>query len=124
MAIVWQHSGKLFTTNMTESKLQTDCFKWAWNERPETRGLLCYNLNNSRNRIDGARNKALGLIAGRSDMVLYWQGRAVMLEFKQPGGIQSRKQKEWEQLVRAHGFDYHIIKDFNQFKEVVQNELD
>lgn len=108
---------------MTESKIQSECFIWAWNERPETRRLLCYNLNNSRNRIDGARNKALGLIAGRSDMVLYWKGRAVFLEFKDSGGVQSKFQKEWEKKVREHGFDYYIIRDLKQFQQIIDAEV-
>jgi hypothetical protein len=66
----------------SESKLQTDCYVWFHNTYPKLRGLLCYNLNNSRNKIDGAKNKALGLIAGRSDMVLYRDGVATMIEFK------------------------------------------
>lgn len=109
---------------MTESKLQSDCFIWAWNERPETRNLLCYNLNNSRNRVDGARNKSLGLISGRSDMVLYWRGRAVMLEFKQPkGGYQSKAQQNWQKIVERHGFEYHLVRSMDQFQKIIDEVI-
>lgn len=108
----------------TESQLQSECFKWAWNELPKTRGLLCYNLNNSKNRIDGSRNKALGLIAGRSDMVFYWRGQAVMIEFKDPSkGRQSKKQKEWQKLIESHGFEYQIVKDIHTFKKIILNKI-
>jgi hypothetical protein len=109
----------------SESKLQSDCFIWSWNTLPETRGLICYNLNNSRNRIDGAMNKSLGLIAGRSDMVLYWHGRAIFIEFKIPGGKQSPEQRKWEALVTSsdHGFEYHIVTSLEQFQQLILSHV-
>ena len=108
-------------TTKSENKLQSECFQWAWNNLPETRRLLCYNLNNSKNRIDGARNKAMGLIPGRADMVLYWKGTAYMLEFKTEKGKQSKEQKEWQSAVSAHNFPYHIIRSFDQFQQIIKN---
>jgi sulfur relay (sulfurtransferase) complex TusBCD TusD component (DsrE family) len=83
------------------------------------RGLLCYNLNNSRNKIDGARNKAKGLIAGRSDLVLYYQGKAYMIEIKTPDGSQQPAQKEWQQLITAQGFQYHICRSLSEFQSLI-----
>jgi hypothetical protein len=105
---------------MSEAKLQSDCFLWAWNEKPETRGLLCYNLGNSRNRIDGATNKAMGLIAGRSDMTFYWNRTAYMIEFKLPGEKQSRTQVDWQRLVESNGFTYHIVRSKDEFIELIR----
>ena len=84
---------------LSEDKIQSDCYVWFHNTYPTMRGLLCYNLNNSKNKIDGARNKAKGLVAGRSDMVLYYQSKAYMIEFKTQDGTQSIGQREWELLI-------------------------
>lgn len=104
----------------SEHKLQAEFFKECWNRYPQTRKLLCYNLNNSKNRIDGARNKAMGLIAGRSDMVLYWQGKAYFLECKLPGQHQRPNQKEWEKIVRQNGFEYYIFKTVEEGIKIIE----
>ena len=104
----------------SETKLQSDCFIWAWNNLPETRRLLCYNLNNSANHIQGSRNKAMGVIKGRSDMVMYWEGKAHMIEFKIPGETQSKDQAKWESKITAHGFAYHIIDSFEDFQDLIR----
>ena len=107
----------------TENKIQSECYMWLHNSLPGLRGLLCYNLNNSKNKIDGAKNKALGVQAGRSDMVLYYQSKAYMLECKTPGGTQSDKQKEWEQLIKLHGFEYHIFRSLEEFQMIINSIL-
>lgn len=107
----------------SESRLQSDCFLWSWNELKETRGLICYNLNNSRNKIDGAMNKAMGLIAGRSDMTFYWKGRAIFIELKLPGEKQSSGQVKWERLVRANGFEYHVVTTLEQFQQIILSHV-
>lgn len=107
----------------SESQLQSTCFIWAWNHRPETRGLLCCNLNNSANIVQGNRNKSMGVIPGRSDMVLYWAGRALHIEFKLPGGRQSKAQREWQAAIEAAGFRYVIIRDEASFREFIDAEV-
>lgn len=102
---------------ITESKLQADCYIWFHNTFPKLRGLLCYNLNNSKNKIDGNRNKAMGLQKGRADMTFYFNGRAYFFEFKVDTGKQSPEQVEWERKVTEHGFSYSIIRSFSEFQE-------
>lgn len=104
---------------MSENQLQALCYTWFHNSFPDERGLLCYNLNNSRNKIDGMANKAMGLQKGRSDMVYYTALGAVMIEFKTESGIQSPEQKEWEKHITSVGYPYHIIRSFEQFKELI-----
>lgn len=104
----------------SEIKLQSECFIFHWNNYTSERGLLCYNLNNSANKIQGNQNKALGLIKGRCDMVLYKNGKATMLEFKTEEGKQSKEQKEWQNLIELQGFDYHIIRSLEDFKKIIQ----
>ena len=102
----------------SEIKLQAECFQWHWNTYQHERGLLCYNLNNSANKIQGNQNKALGLIKGRSDMVLYRESGVIMLEFKTESGVQSTAQKAWQELVEKNGFEYKIIRSFEEFIKI------
>ena len=102
-----------------EERIQTDCYVYFHNTFPEHRGLLCYNLNNSKNKIDGARNKAMGIQKGRSDLVLYWQGSAVMIEMKTPTGEQSPEQIEWQRKVEEQGFEYHLARSLEEFQKII-----
>jgi len=102
-----------------EDRLQAEAYKWFHNTYPQLRGLLCYNHNNSRNKIEGAKNKAMGLQKGRSDMVLYLKGRAFMIEWKTEKGKQHGKQKEWQELIEANGFSYYIVRSVNEFKHLI-----
>ncbi len=106
-----------------EDKLQADCYKWAHNSYPKIRGLLCYNLNNSRNKIDGAKNKIMGLQPGRADMTLYLNGTAYMIEFKTVRGVQSLVQKKWEKKIKSEGFQYYIIRSVDEFKSLMKKLL-
>ena len=107
----------------SEIKLQAECFQWHWNTYIHERGLLCYNLNNSANKIQGNQNKALGLIKGRSDMVLYRKSGVIFLEFKTESGAQSTAQKGWQAIVEAQGFRYEIIRNFEEFKNIISAGL-
>jgi len=111
---------------MSENKIHADCYIWFHNNFPYLRGLLCYNLNNSKNAIDGAKNKAMGLQPGRSDMVLYYCGNAYMIEFKTETGIQSYVQEEWQIKIEKQGFKYIIIRSLEEFKqfilEIIENK--
>lgn len=102
---------------MKEERIQQDIYVWFHNTYPDLRGLLCYNLNNSRNAIDGARNRSLGLQAGRSDMVLYYSGKAYMIEIKTGEGKQSREQKEWQRKIEQQGLNYYVTRSLDDFKQ-------
>jgi len=106
-----------------EERIQTECYVWFHNSFPALRGLLCCNLNNSKNKIDGARNKAMGIQKGRSDLVLYLQAKAYHIEMKTPDGVQSKDQIEWQKLVESQGFEYHICRSLSEFQELIKKIL-
>ena len=108
---------------MTEDKLQSDCYQWFHRTYPELRGLLCYNLNNSRNKIRAMMDKGMGLQKGRSDLVLYYFGRAYMIEMKTENGKQTPEQKKWQEIVEKNGFEYIICKTLEQFQEIIKRIL-
>jgi hypothetical protein len=103
--------------NKSEDKLQSDCYLWFHETYPKYRGLLCYNLNNSRNKIRASMDKGMGLQKGRADMVLYWKGSAYHIELKLPNGVQSPDQKKWQAVILLAGFEYTIIRSLEDFKD-------
>jgi len=49
-------------------------------------------------------------------MVFYYNGKAIMIEFKTPDGTQQKCQKEWQKQVEAQGFEYKIVRSLDEFK--------
>jgi len=103
----------------SEHRIQQEIVVYWNNTYPQYRGLLCYNLNNSVGGYRGKQNKFLGLVAGRSDLVLYLGGVASMIELKASKGAQSVKQKEWQALIESQGFKYFIIRSLDEFKSLI-----
>jgi len=101
---------------MNEDKLQAECYLWFHDQYPELRGLLCYNLNNSRNKIRAMMDKSMGLQKGRSDMVFYWNGSAYHIELKVAPNKQTPDQKKWQDKIEKAGFKYFIIYSIDEFK--------
>jgi hypothetical protein len=86
--------------------------------------MLHHNDNNSYNRIIGARKKALGVVAGLSDMELICDyGIVLFIEMKIPGGVQSSEQKDFERKVVERGHIYVVIFNFEQFKNTIYGAL-
>jgi len=105
----------------SEQLLQQKCVMWFNNTYPQYRGLLAYNLNNSIGGYRGKQNKWMGIIKGRSDLVLYFGGTATMIELKTLTGTQKPEQIKWQLLVESQGFRYEVVRTLEEFKELVKN---
>ena len=105
---------------MTEAKFQQECFMWHWNTYPNERGRLYMNYNNPKNKAHGAVLKGMGLIAGVADLSYLCDGKMVYIELKTDKGVQSDKQKDFERLVIELGHEYHICRDLEHFKRIIQ----
>lgn len=109
---------------MTEQQLQNMCTVWFWNNFHEYRRMLHHNNNNSHNSIKGAMNKAIGVVDGVSDLELILDGgRVLFIELKIPGGYQSAEQKDFENKVTERGHRYIIIFSFEEFKNLIIDEI-
>lgn len=63
----------------SEAAFQQECVIWFHNTYPNLRGLLFMVNNNSSSKREGAFKKALGLVAGVSDLIFLYEckiGRA------------------------------------------------
>jgi hypothetical protein len=94
---------------MTEEQLQAECFQYVWNQRPDKRKRLRLVLNNPKNKREGGKLKAMGLMAGVADH-MYIASPMVWLECKLPEGVQSNEQKDFQKLVESFGHKYHIYR--------------
>ena len=109
-----------------EGKIQAECYRWCYNEKPETRKLLfhCANENDraDSNAIQGAIRKSLGLVAGVSDLILLMPRKGfhgLCIEMKDSHGKQSEQQKCWQALVENQGYCYRVIRSLEDFKELI-----
>jgi len=103
-----------------EQTLQQSCIRYFAYQYPSLNGCLCANLNNSKDARIGGINKSMGVIAGRSDLVLYFKGKAYHIEVKAPRGRQSQAQKEWQRIIESQDFDYFIIYSFDEFMDLIK----
>lgn len=114
-----------------EAVLQAKCFRWLWNEYPETRGLYFATFNESSVRylnkkeqeILGAQRNARGLVAGVADALFLlpkgqYHGAAV--EFKTAVGRQRESQIWWQGVVESAGYYYCIVRSEDEFKEKME----
>ena len=103
----------------SENRLQQKCFKWFSESFPELNGLMWHNYNNPRNKVQGAQLKTMGLIAGVPDLVFVGNGVPVFFELKTKTGRVSEVQREIHAKLREHGMVVHIIRDVEEFKEIM-----
>ncbi len=98
----------------SEDQIQSACFLWHWNNRREERGLLFHVNQKARNKIEGNRMKAMGVVPGVSDLI-YLVG-PTFIEMKTPIGTQSKEQKRFQSLVESLGYRYVICRSLEEFK--------
>ena len=77
------------------------------------------NMNNPRNKINGALMKAAGMVSGVSDLTLLHNGNVYFIELKTPKGKMSENQSNWKMTVEENGFPYYIIREFDDFRGLV-----
>ena len=107
-------------TDISELRLQQNCFMWFHNTYPHLRGLFFRIKNENTNRISGAIGKATGIIPGVADSCLLLRGFPYFIEFKTITWKQSSAQREWEAIVRKQACGYKIIKSLEEFKQLCQ----
>lgn len=104
---------------MTESRLQSEIFQWHWNTRPDERGRLFMVHNAPKNAIDGNRLKAMGMVAGVSDMILLRPDRPPLcIELKTEVGRQGERQKWWQSVAESTGAEYVLIRSLEEFQNL------
>jgi hypothetical protein len=107
-----------------ESNLQIACVRWFRLVYPEPRYLICTFPNGgSRNIVTASILKAEGSRAGMPDLVIFAPNKCFFVEMKAKAGRMSENQKEIEKILTQMGFRYYLCRNFDEFKNVVENEI-
>jgi len=104
-----------------ELALQAQCFQWHWNMFPDRRRTLFHVNGKAKNKIEGAKFKAMGVVRGISDLILILPDETVYIELKTSKGTQSKEQKEFEYQVTQRRQKYFIVRSFTEFKNLIMN---
>lgn len=107
---------------MSEQQMQVFCVRWFSDYFPSERGMLHCNNNNSSSRVEGNKNKALGVTPGVSDLELVMKhGQVAFIELKLAKGKLSEDQIKWRQKVMQRGHLYMTAFSFEEFKKIILN---
>lgn len=107
--------------DLSELRIQQECYMWFHNSYPHLRGLFFRIKNEGTNKISGAIGKATGIIPGVGDSCLLLPyGPACFIEFKTPTGKQSPIQKKWCSIVTKAEHMYVIVRTVDEFKTLCQ----
>lgn len=109
---------------MTEDQIQSECVKWFNNNyclKHHVPRCAIFSVPNGgfRNKVEAMKLVATGMKAGVSDLIVLLPNRALFIELKTETGKQSDSQKEFEQIVKALGFDYYIIRNLESFQKII-----
>lgn len=63
--------------------------------------------------------KNTGFLPGVSDLIVLLPNKAMFFEVKTSIGRQSDKQKEFQQTVELLGFEYHLVRSLEDFKNQI-----
>ena len=96
-----------------ESKIQQAVVQWFRLQYPKY--IIAAVPNGGyRNTKEAAIMQREGILAGFSDLIIIAQHNVLFVEMKTKDGLQSDKQKEFQNKVSRLGFEYVICRSFEQ----------
>ena len=103
----------------TEHIIQKSIVRWFKREFPEyiifsTNNEACYNNN---------YYLESGVLLGVSDLVVVLPNKIIFVELKTNKGIQSKTQKQFQSKIISLGYEYHVIRSLEDFKELIKSNL-
>lgn len=111
-----------------EERLQKGCIKWFRYQYPGKTDLLFHAANGERrDKITGAKLKAMGVVSGVADLILMEQRHgygALCIELKTQKGRLSASQNRWGDSVTCAGYKYVVVRSLDEFIRVVKTYLD
>ena len=105
-----------------ESKIQQAVVRWFRLQYPKY--IIAAVPNGGyRNTKEAAIMQREGILAGFSDLMIIAQHNVLFVEMKTKDGLQSDKQKEFQNKVSKLGFEYVICRSFEQSVLVIERWL-
>lgn len=110
-----------------EHDLQVACLKWFKLQYPEY--WFIHHIPNERKQspIAGKRAKDLGTLAGVADVFLPVAKKGFhgfYFEFKSKKGAMTEAQVKFKFEVEKQGYEYELVRDFNDFKVLINNYIE
>ncbi len=110
---------------MTHNQLQAACHLWMWNTYPALRYLFHANFNNLTTetldaRIQMAKMKHLGLVAGVLDYEFYYRGVFYAFDFKIGADKLSDQQRAYIRAVEEHGGKCYEVRSLEEFQSLIR----
>lgn len=104
----------------TEHNIQKSIIRWFRKEYPEyiifsTNNEACYN---------NSYFLESGVLQGVSDLVVILPNKVLFVELKTERGKQSKSQKEFEVKIKSLNYNYYIIRNLENFKELIKSILE
>jgi len=110
----------------TEDRIQQDIFIHINNtyclEHHPCRGIVFHVPNQRTSPTERIKLKAMGVLAGVSDLIFIYKGKHLYLEVKTPSGTQSRDQIDFEGRIQSNGFSYYVVRSVEDVKNILQAE--
>lgn len=108
----------------TEARIQSECFKWFWNQYPGYRRLMFHIPNGGkRTAVEAARFKAMGVVAGVPDLFLALPGNGyhgMFIEVKKPGEKPRPEQKKQMALFAQNRYYCVYIDSVELFEMMIK----
>ena len=67
--------------------------------------------------------RSLGMKSGVADLIVLMPKKCIFIECKDEKGKQRPTQKEFEQVVTSLGFEYHVVRSLEDFKEIIKTKI-
>lgn len=115
---------------MTHNQLQQKCWMYLWNTYPESRYLAWHTKNEdipnkSETKkeyiVRRSQDKAVGLLPGVWDLVLYWKGVLFIFDIKVGKDKLSEQQIRFRDQVISQGGQAFVIETLEVFETQCKN---
>ncbi len=111
---------------ISEDQLQSKCVVWARNTHKDLRGFGVVHIPNggTRHKLEAAKLVAIGVVSGFPDLICIMpNGHIFFVEMKDEKGKQSDKQKACEEFMTKRGIEYYLIRDFENFQQLINKKV-
>lgn len=103
-----------------EAKLQASIVEYIRTNYPQ---VLLFSIPNEATYRRRQYFKKLGMLSGVSDLILVFLNGILFIECKSKKGRQSIEQINFQKRIEALGFKYFIVKDLEELKDIINNEI-
>lgn len=107
----------------TESAIQQEMVMWFRNNyclKFHAPRCAIFSVPNERSNVrEQMRMISTGLMSGVSDLICVLPNKVLFIEVKDTKGTQKPKQKEFQQTVELLGFEYHLVRSLDDFKNKI-----